>query len=339
MADAREQNVPGHAPIDPIFEDRGQVGPGSGDARSVKVDMGQGLPPVRRPPARSGSGSVAVVVVSAALALVCGGAGAWAYERYLAQSRAEKAAGARRRRPRIRSFPRAWLTWMVVSRASPTNATTFPTGTSNFKPGWRRRPNRHPLPTWRRSRRRSPGSTSSRSRLRRWGRSSTTCLSNSCSMRRRSRSSTGSWTRSARKCPPCTLAPADRSREGSSPGADRSSTGEGAPPSSEKGESSADAALESGASQFRERRYGEAYATFRRILPSHRDDARFWYYAALSYGLSTKDWGKMTQSMAEEGVSREKAGQPQKSAIDSAFAGLTKETGKDWLDFFRRRAR
>ncbi len=94
MADAREQSMAGHAPIDPIFEDRGQDGPGIGDARSVKVDMGQGLPPVRRPAARSGSTSGAVVVFSAVLALVFGGAGAWAYERYLAHPRAERTADA-----------------------------------------------------------------------------------------------------------------------------------------------------------------------------------------------------------------------------------------------------
>jgi hypothetical protein len=43
--------------------------------------------------------------------------------------------------------------------------------------------------------------------------------------------------------------------------------------------------------------------------------------------------------MFEEGVDREKAGKPPKSEIDSTFAGLTKETGKEWLDFYRQRAR
>ena len=99
-----------------------------------------------------------------------------------------------------------------------------------------------------------------------------------------------------------------------------------------------DPALESGVSLFREKRYGEAYSGFRRLLQSQPDDARLWYYAALSYGLSTGDWGRMTQSMVEEGITREKAGKPPKSEIDAALAGLTKETGKDWLDFYRRRA-
>jgi len=121
-------------------------------------------------------------------------------------------------------------------------------------------------------------------------------------------------------------APADRSRDGS-------------PVSSEKGESSIDTALEPGVSQFRRARYREAYDVFQNLEQSHPGDARVWYYAALSYGLSSNDWGKTTQSMVEQGVTREKAGEPQKSVIDSAFAGLTKESGKDWLDFYRRRAR
>jgi hypothetical protein len=91
-------------------------------------------------------------------------------------------------------------------------------------------------------------------------------------------------------------------------------------------------------SQFRRARYREAYDVFQKLEQSHPDDARVWYYAALSYGLSSKDWGQTTQSMVKQGVTREKSGQPQKSVIDSAFAGLTKETGKEWLDFYRRRA-
>ena len=91
-------------------------------------------------------------------------------------------------------------------------------------------------------------------------------------------------------------------------------------------------------SQFRRARYREAYDVFQKLEQSHPDDARVWYYAALSYGLSSNDWGKTTQSMVEQGVTREKSGQPQKSVIDSAFTGLTKETGKDWLDFYRQRA-
>ena len=133
---------------------------------------------------------------------------------------------------------------------------------------------------------------------------------------------------------------ASRNRGGSptpSPGRSPAQGAEGASAAAEKGES-LDAALEPGVKLFRDGRYREAYAAFRKLLQSHPDDARAWYYAALSYGLSSGEWGPEAQQMVERGVAREKAGTPPKSEIDSAFAGLTKETGKEWLDFYRRRA-
>jgi uncharacterized protein YoxC len=136
--------------------------------------------------------------------------------------------------------------------------------------------------------------------------------------------------------------PGRRGREGSPSGADRAPTSEGpegAPAATENAGASVDQGLESGIGQFREKRYRDAYRTFRRLLISHPDDARIWYYSALAYGLGSNDWGRITESMAEEGVSREKASHPPKSAIDSALAGLTKETGKEWIDAYRQRAR
>src|SRR5206468_1960107 len=122
-------------------------------------------------------------------------------------------------------------------------------------------------------------------------------------------------------------------------GGNQASTGEGdgsqPPPAGEKGESM-DPARESAVSLFQEKRYGEAYAVLRKLLQSQPDDARLWYYAALSYGLSKGDWGRITQSMVDEGIAREKAGKPPKPEIDADLAGLSKETGKEWLDFYRR---
>jgi TolA-binding protein len=51
---------------------------------------------------------------------------------------------------------------------------------------------------------------------------------------------------------------------------------EAAPSSSEKGESPG-SAYESGVSRFRDKRYREAYDVFRRLLQSQPDDARIWY--------------------------------------------------------------
>jgi TolA-binding protein len=101
---------------------------------------------------------------------------------------------------------------------------------------------------------------------------------------------------------------------------------------------SVDSALGRGESLFRAGRYEDAYQFFRNLLQSRSDDARIWYYAALSYGLATNDWRGQTEQWVQQGVALEKAGKPQKSAIDSAFAGLTKETGKEWLAFYRNRA-
>ena len=98
MADAQGQSTTGPAPIGPSPGGVGAERPGVGDVRSVKVDMGQGPPPARTQPehpATAGEGtSVATIVISAMLALLCGGAGAWAYEHFLARPTAEASTAA-----------------------------------------------------------------------------------------------------------------------------------------------------------------------------------------------------------------------------------------------------
>ncbi len=326
MADAREPNKAGHPPTEPVFQDRGQDDPGIRDPRSVKVDMGQGLPPVRKQPARSGSASGAAIVISALLSLIFGAAGAWAYERYLAQLIAERFPAASTTQGRDSETPKnlAHMDDRIKSLSDQC---------SNLSDQYKQlqaRLDAVPKPTP------APDLAPIEEKVAQVGQLSqqieaigkkldplpaqlvesekkVTELDAKLDELRKEVSAAHS------------RAPADRSRDGS-------------PVSSEKGESSIDTALEPGVSQFRRARYREAYDVFQKLEQSHPDDARVWYYAALSYGLSSNDWGKTTQSMVEKGVTREKAGQPQKSVIDSAFAGLTKETGKDWLDFYRRRA-
>jgi chaperonin cofactor prefoldin len=326
MADAREPNKAGHPPTEPVFQDRGQDDPGIRDPRSVKVDMGQGLPPVRKQPARSGSASGAAIVISALLSLIFGAAGAWAYERYLAQLIAERFPAAATTQGRDSETPKnlahmddrikslsdqcSNLSDQYKQLQARLDAVPKPTPAADLAPIEEKvaqvgqlsqqieaiGKKLDPLPAQ---------LVESEKKV--------TELDAKLDELRKEVSAAHS------------RAPADRSRDGS-------------PVSSEKGESSIDTALEPGVSQFRRARYREAYDVFQKLEQSHPDDARVWYYAALSYGLSSNDWGKTTQSMVEQGVTREKAGQPQKSVIDSAFAGLTKETGKDWLDFYRRRA-
>jgi TolA-binding protein len=93
-----------------------------------------------------------------------------------------------------------------------------------------------------------------------------------------------------------------------------------------------------GAELFRQKKYKEANDFFSNLVKAEPEDARAWYYAALARGFATGDWKGETERLVNRGVEREKAGTPPKSEIDSTFAGLTTETGKDWLAFFRRRA-
>jgi TolA-binding protein len=97
--------------------------------------------------------------------------------------------------------------------------------------------------------------------------------------------------------------------------------------------------LQPGIDLFRQKKYDQASQAFDSLTRTEPDDARVWYFAALSRGLATHDWKGQTEKLVTEGVEREKAGTPEKSQIDSAFANLTAETGKDWLAFYRRRAR
>jgi TolA-binding protein len=96
--------------------------------------------------------------------------------------------------------------------------------------------------------------------------------------------------------------------------------------------------LQAGVDYFQKKNYAKASEIFAGLSKARPDDARVWYYAALSRGLATRDWKGQTERLVTQGVDREKAGKPSKSQIDAAFADLTPETGKDWLAFYRRRA-
>jgi outer membrane murein-binding lipoprotein Lpp len=100
----------------------------------------------------------------------------------------------------------------------------------------------------------------------------------------------------------------------------------------------ADSELKPGIDLFQQRRYKEAADSFSNLARSKPDDARVWYYAAVARGFATGDWKGETERLVTRGVEREKAGTPEKSMVDSAFSGLRPEGGKDWLNFYRRRA-
>jgi TolA-binding protein len=103
-------------------------------------------------------------------------------------------------------------------------------------------------------------------------------------------------------------------------------------------EDTATGSFGAGAELFKQKKYKDAHEFFSTLDKVDQNDARIWYYAALSRGLATGDWKGDTERLANRGVDREKAGTPPKAEIDAAFADLTPEIGKDWLAFFRRRA-
>jgi len=112
----------------------------------------------------------------------------------------------------------------------------------------------------------------------------------------------------------------------------------GATTSGREDEVAIEALLTPGVDQFKKKQYKEASEEFNNLTRLKPEDARVWYYAALARGFATGDWKGETERLVTRGVEREKAGTPPKPEIDETFKGLTHETGKDWLSFYRRRA-
>ena len=99
-----------------------------------------------------------------------------------------------------------------------------------------------------------------------------------------------------------------------------------------------DAAVSRGAEFFKAGKYQEAAAAFKKIEASNPKDARVYYFAALSTGLTTNVWNGETEKLVLKGVELEKAGTPAAIAIDTALTGVPPQL-KTWLDAYRARAR
>lgn len=99
------------------------------------------------------------------------------------------------------------------------------------------------------------------------------------------------------------------------------------------------AALAPASELFKQTKYADALASFKKVAEANPDDARAWYYAALANGFATGKWDGETVTLVTKGIDREKAGTPDAAQIDAAFAGLTAATGKDWLAGYRARAK
>jgi len=88
---------------------------------------------------------------------------------------------------------------------------------------------------------------------------------------------------------------------------------------------------------FKAGKYKEASQLLKTTEENDPKDARVWYYAALSAGMSTNQWRGDTEKMVRKGVEREKAGTPSAAEINTEFAKLSPSL-KAWLDGWRKLA-
>jgi TolA-binding protein len=97
-------------------------------------------------------------------------------------------------------------------------------------------------------------------------------------------------------------------------------------------------ALDEGIKLYKGGKYKDADTFFSKLTATNPEDARIWYFAALSNGFATNQWTGKPAELVLKGIEREKAGTPSSSEIDAAFGDLTKNNGKDWLSYYRKNA-
>lgn len=99
------------------------------------------------------------------------------------------------------------------------------------------------------------------------------------------------------------------------------------------------AKLDGAIASFRDGHYQDARRLFDELRGELPEDARVWYYSALTTGLTTGQWQTTADRFAREGMDRERLGHPDRETIDDALQGLSTRTGKDWIDAYRQRSR
>lgn len=332
MADPREQSLPAGVPIDPAAGTRVTDTHNVVDPHAIKIDMGRGPQPAPRPAARPAGAGGGAILISAVLALLCGGAGAWAYERFMPHPGGEKGAA-------DAASPSQAQDSEIQKRIDRLDERL--NGLSDQNKQLQARLEKMPGPAP------APDLSPLEQKVARVDALSQQVedlgkriepLSQQLSQARQKIAELGGKLDELRR-DGSTASARTAANRGSLDSSVRGAVhpaGEDASPAGDAG--SVDAALEPALSRFREGQYKEADEAFRKLTQSNPDDARVWYFAALSHGLATGDWGKATEEMVKEGAEREKAGKPKKSVIDSALAGLTKEKGKEWIDYYRSRA-
>ena len=95
------------------------------------------------------------------------------------------------------------------------------------------------------------------------------------------------------------------------------------------------AALGAAATLFKAAKYKEADEALKKLVAANPKDARVYYYAALTHGLTTSDWQGEALKIAAKGAELEKSGVSKPADIDAAFTGLP-DNLKPWLAFYRK---
>jgi TolA-binding protein len=98
----------------------------------------------------------------------------------------------------------------------------------------------------------------------------------------------------------------------------------------------ADAEFAKAVELFKKNQFAPARDAFAKLQESMPNDARVWYYGALSTGFATSDWNGEPVKLVTKGKELEKAGKPAAAEINAAFADLPAAT-KAWLDAYRNR--
>ncbi len=101
----------------------------------------------------------------------------------------------------------------------------------------------------------------------------------------------------------------------------------------------AGASLNQAISLYDRGQYDEALEILQELQTSIPEDARVWYFSALAHAFATGNWeGEQTREYFQQGVERERAGTPPSLQIDAVMEGISKAKGRDWVDYYRRRA-
>ncbi len=96
-------------------------------------------------------------------------------------------------------------------------------------------------------------------------------------------------------------------------------------------------AMEQAINLFKAKKYPEARDAFMKLQATSPDDARVWYFSALSNGFASNEWRGETERLVNTGLAKERVGRPDLATIDASLADLTTATGKDWLADYRKR--